>query len=690
MSVGTAAIDIQTSPDDVPTIPPWFAEVTVIARHFQQRGLLDALSAQVRLARGRAGHFDVIDFIVILLGYAISGEATLEAFFARLAPFARPFMALFGRDRFPHRSTLSRFLDAVDAPCLEALRRLFEQDMAQHGGSGERLGGLLDRSGQRLVVIDVDATRQAARQRALATSPDLPAPRRRLADVCAPGYTGRQRGEVVRTRTTVLQAQTQEWLGTFAGAGNGDYGAELEAACRASAAYLRAKGLSATQGLLRLDGLYGTASVLARLHHYGLGFLVRGRDYQLLDHPLVQARLQHPCDQELRHPETQVHRELFEVGYITDWLAPLTGLAVSCRVVVTRRAAPADPEEVAVGKLLGDHVYELFLTSHPAHCLPAADVITLYNGRGGFEQVLSDEDQEQDPDRWCSHNPYGQECWQILNQWVWNTRLELGQVGQERPLRWTIWSAAPPDRPAAAVVPPPPLAAEAGAATDEEELVAQYGPLELARPWAKARGRFAGQDFTLLDDGTLRCPAGKLLRPRARCTLPNSDQQVMYSAKAGDCRSCPLASQCLGRSGSGQNPRRVSATRKLLGYQARPKQHPWQEEPQPRSKVADPTRQPPDLLWGDLPGRRIRRDCFQSLRRQQVTMVPPVPAVAPAPAGSGPRRWTRAARAHRRLSWTARLARNALAAGAARCTVTLCGIPPQLAAFLGLPSVEVA
>jgi hypothetical protein len=41
--------------------------------------------------------------------------------------------------------------------------------------------------------------------------------------VCAPGYLGRKRGEVVRTRTTVLQAHTQQWLGTFSGAGNGDY-----------------------------------------------------------------------------------------------------------------------------------------------------------------------------------------------------------------------------------------------------------------------------------------------------------------------------------------------------------------------------------------------------------------------------------------------------------------------------------
>ena len=73
-----------------------------------------------------------------------------------------------------------------------------------------------------------------------------------------------------------------------------------------------------------------------------------------------------------------------------------------------------------------------------------------------------------------------------------------------------------------------------------------------------------------------------------------------------------------------------------------------------------------------------------------MTLVPGLPAVVPAPAASGPRRWTRAARAHRRLSWAARLARNALTADATRYTVTLCGIPPQLAAALGLPTVEAA
>src|SRR5215469_11358080 len=68
--------------------------------------------------------------------------------------------------------------------------------------TSETIGGIFDRQGRRYIVFDVDATRQAARQRALPCDPTLPPARRRLDAVCAPGYKGRKRGEVVRTRTT--------------------------------------------------------------------------------------------------------------------------------------------------------------------------------------------------------------------------------------------------------------------------------------------------------------------------------------------------------------------------------------------------------------------------------------------------------------------------------------------------------
>ncbi len=73
--------------------------------------------------------YAVIDFVAVLIGYAISGERTLEAFYERLLPWAAAFMALFGRDHLPVRSTLSRFLAALTPEPVEALRRLFLSDL---------------------------------------------------------------------------------------------------------------------------------------------------------------------------------------------------------------------------------------------------------------------------------------------------------------------------------------------------------------------------------------------------------------------------------------------------------------------------------------------------------------------------------------------------------------------------------
>src|SRR5512146_2137307 len=126
-------VAIQACALEAPSVPPWFAELILLAQHFTQRGLLDALAQHLQLRRGRAGRYEVIDFVAILLGYACSGEPTLGAFFARLGPFAGPFMALFGRSQLPHRSSLSRFLAAIDRPCLSALREQFAHDLCRHG-----------------------------------------------------------------------------------------------------------------------------------------------------------------------------------------------------------------------------------------------------------------------------------------------------------------------------------------------------------------------------------------------------------------------------------------------------------------------------------------------------------------------------------------------------------------------------
>ena len=203
-SIADGSVKIQTTSESRPSLPSWFGEGVMIVSYLRERGILTKISEEVRFARRRFGHSEVIDFLAVLFGYAISGERTLEAFYEQLLPLAQPFMALFDRERLPSRSALSRFLASLTWTATEALRTLFLADLLARPMDKERhTGQLVDRAGNGLVVFDIDGTREAARQRALPKTEELPAPQRRLEEVCAPGYTGRKRGEVVRTRTVV-------------------------------------------------------------------------------------------------------------------------------------------------------------------------------------------------------------------------------------------------------------------------------------------------------------------------------------------------------------------------------------------------------------------------------------------------------------------------------------------------------
>src|ERR1700738_1499841 len=113
-SIADSSVTIQTSAQSVLSTPSWVGEAAVIAHYLRRLGVLSDITEHARFARNRFGHYDLIDFAVVLLGYAMSGERTLEAFYERLQPFANAFMALFERDRLPHRSTLSRFLAALN------------------------------------------------------------------------------------------------------------------------------------------------------------------------------------------------------------------------------------------------------------------------------------------------------------------------------------------------------------------------------------------------------------------------------------------------------------------------------------------------------------------------------------------------------------------------------------------------
>ena len=688
-SMASSAVSIQTSPESFPSTPSWLGEVAIMAHYLEHLGLLEKIVEGVRFARARFEIYDTIDFVVVLMGYALSGEATLKSFYERLHPFAVPFMALFGREQLPSRSALSRFLAALDQPTVEALRSLFQEDLLARplAPGQEQRAGLQDRCGRLWKVFDGDATRQAARQRALPHSEALPPAHRRLDAVCAAGYTGRKRGEVVRTRTVLLLTHTGQWFATYGNAGNGEYRGELLRVVGVLKQYACKENIPLARILLRLDGQYGDVAVIIDLASRGVCYLTRGKDYGLLDLPAIQARLALPPDEVFTHPETGTCRMLFDCPDI-----PLPGTALTMRVIVATH--PAAGTKAPIGVTRDGVVYELFFTALPPVAFTAADTVSLYLHRGAFETVLCDEDQEQASDRWVSHTHWGQECWQILSQWMWNLRLELGHHLDPTPVRTTEFAPAQPlahpqdadekDDPEASTgtTSSQVLSSEHNEDTvepaDEEAALdcheppsapLVYGPAQFTQ--TPRAGKFAGADFQLQSDATLRCPANHPLYAEARRKEHDGSVRVLYAARLPACRSCPLRPHC--QDSQTKGPRRVSAV-------MRPVEGPAPPPPRP-CELPAPT-QP--MLWRDWSRRQTRRAFIRLLHTQTVAIT--TTAGPCEPERTNPIVLTRQQRAHWRLSWAQRFSRNAPKPLSPSVHLHLFGIPTAFAGLLGLPA----
>jgi hypothetical protein len=203
----------------------------------------------------------------------------------------------------------------------------------------------------------------------------------------------------------------------------------------------------------------------------------------------------------------------------------------------------------------------------------------------------------------------GQECWQVLSQWVWNIRLELGHQLHPDLVRTTEFAPAiPSSSPTPPNTPPP----------------SGYAPPHVGLPWKE--GRFSGQGFTLQPDGTLRCPADQHLTSHEQRREADGSLRIVYGASIHSCRPCPLRDQCQWQGSATKKPRQVSVLLHPLVVGSAP------------------------LLWQDWSRREHRRACLQLLIQQRVEMNLP-PTVPPHAADM---LLSRAKRAHSRLSWAQR------------------------------------
>jgi hypothetical protein len=437
--------------------------------------------------------------------------------------------------------------------------------------------------------------------------------------------------------------------------------------------------------------------------------VVRGKDYHLIEQPAVRQRLGRPPDQHTIHPESGMSRALYDCAQIA--LSP-TGPVV--RMLLATH--PAGSSRPSIGKVKEGTVYEQFFTTLPSPAFTPADVLDLYLHRGSFETVLADEDREQDPDRWVSRTPWGQEFWQILCQWIWNLRLEFGQQVQASVMRLTDLTYSQVREPPPDSDPPPDETPPTGPAPQSLEnspsgddpapsetpcsgetprpsahALASYGPPQWARP-SYTKG-FAGADFALQPDGTLRCPAGHVLYAQERRLEPNGSLRVLYAGRLASCRPCPLREQCQENGANTIHPRRVSAVfwpRTATPPEADP---PVCEAPSSDATICEaPACDPPSrcVLWGDWQRCQLRRQWVQLLQTQTVLMTFGKAEMIAGEQEHPPPISTRAQRAHWRLSWEERLARNARPSTAPSLEITLHGLPATFVQSFGLPVRQAA
>ncbi len=226
-------------------------------------------------------------------------------------------------------------------------------------------------------------------------------------------------------------------------------------------------------------------------------------------------------------------------------------------------------------------------------------------------------------------------------------------------------------------------------ATDLDASHRVFPPLELNRchprtpprqdhPSVPRSGRgqravsLGGQDVLPQADGTLRWQQGAPLYPQERRPEHDGTVRVLYAARIADCRSCPLRMPCQGHGTSTKKPRRVSAV-------LHPLPRPAPEEQPPSSLAASPPPAHP-ILWGDWSRSQPRRAWIRWQRSHLVTVQAP----AVSPPVSTPSPLARAQRAHWRMTWQQRLARNARPPTAPPVKMTVYGFSPVFAQALGL------
>ena len=73
-------VAVEAGTESLQRIPVWFGEAVLYGKYWLDSGLVGYLEEEVRVVRGRMGRYEVMDFVLLLVSYAISGERTIADF----------------------------------------------------------------------------------------------------------------------------------------------------------------------------------------------------------------------------------------------------------------------------------------------------------------------------------------------------------------------------------------------------------------------------------------------------------------------------------------------------------------------------------------------------------------------------------------------------------------------------------
>jgi hypothetical protein len=212
-------------------------------------------------------------------------------------------------------------------------------------------------------------------------------------------------------------------------------------------------------------------------------------------------------------------------------------------------------------------------------------------------------------------------------------------------------------------------------------------------PSIRAPKDWAFSDFVLQPDGT---DASVWLITPSRCKSADLSATALYawSMVLAHVIAVPVLFEISVK--KPQQRRSLGKSVPLFGpphppHLLRPRLHRQQAPLMLREPLPSPAESAPfPVLWGDWPRCSIRRRWFQLLRSQ--TVILPSERIHPEKKQDSivPERQTRAQRAHWRLSWDERLARNTCPSTDTFLKVTIHGLPATFAPLFGLDVVTTA